>query len=118
MRIILHALNCSIAGHKQVLIKSVDADSVVLTVPFFLSLHIDELWVAYGVKTYYRYIPIHICSFKATYEQCKALSFFHAFTCYDIVLSFNTIGQNSAWDAYPHITSKFVSISKHSFKHS
>ena len=50
MGIILHALNCSIAGHKQVLIKSVDADSVVLVVPFFLSLHIDELWVAYGVK--------------------------------------------------------------------
>jgi hypothetical protein len=50
MGIILHALNCSIAGHKQVLIKSVDSDSVVLVVPFFLSLHIDELWVAYGVK--------------------------------------------------------------------
>ena len=46
-------------GCKKVTIRTVDTDVVVLAVASFSKIAPDELWVAFGVGSRFRYIAIH-----------------------------------------------------------
>ena len=46
-------------GCRNVIIRIVDTDVVVLAVSAFCKIAPDEMWVAFGVKPSFRYIAIH-----------------------------------------------------------
>ena len=44
---------------KKVVIRTVDTDVVVLAVDYFSNKNHDELWIAPGTGTRFRYMPVH-----------------------------------------------------------
>ena len=60
-RIFLHVAAAASCGHRQVIVRTIDSDVVVLAVSAFVSLDqdLDELWVVFGIQRRYRYIPVH-----------------------------------------------------------
>ena len=79
-RLFLHAAHCVRNGHRQLLIRSVDTDVVVIAISTFHMISPDELWIAFGMRKHYRLIPIHELTETLGEEKCKALPFFHSFT--------------------------------------
>ena len=51
-RIFLHVAAAASCGHRQVIVRTIDSDVVVLAVSAFVSLDqdLDELWVAFGLQ--------------------------------------------------------------------
>ena len=63
-------------------------------------MHIDELWVAFGVKKQYcRYIAIQTIANKLGRENSRALPFFHAIdiTGCDTMSFLSSVGKKIAW---------------------
>ena len=62
-------------------------------------MHIDELWVAFGVKKQYRYIAIPTIANKLGRENSRALPFFHAIdiTGCDTIYFLSSVGKKVAW---------------------
>ena len=58
-RIFIHVKHPSARGLKKVLIKTVDTDVVVLVIAYARKLELQELWIAFGVRNHFRYLPIH-----------------------------------------------------------
>ena len=58
-RIFLHCLDASKKGHNKIMIRTVDTDVVVLAISTFQELALEELWVAFGTRNNFRYLPIH-----------------------------------------------------------
>lgn len=58
-RTFLHMFDCGQTGYWMVLVKSVDTDFVVLWIALFQELPVDELWIAFGVKKHYCFIPAY-----------------------------------------------------------
>ena len=57
-RLLLHAADCAKHGHKNITIWTVDIDVLVIAVVFEL-LVMDQLWIAFGMRKQFRYIPVH-----------------------------------------------------------
>jgi hypothetical protein len=55
-RMILHAAEMVKAGHRRILIRTVDTDVVILAIAFYYQLSCDELWIAFGTGKHLRYI--------------------------------------------------------------
>ena len=56
-RIFLHVAAATLAGHRNIIVRSCDSDVVVLSVATFVRLEangIEELWVAFGVRRHFR----------------------------------------------------------------
>ena len=112
-RLIFHAKHCGKVGLKKVLIRSVDTDVVVLAVAFFEKLMLDELWIAFGVRKHYRYIPIHKICAELGSKKSNTLPMFHALSGCDTVSFFNGKGKRSAWEAwelYASVTDAFSEL--------
>ena len=60
-RLFLHMAATTVAGYRRVLVRTSDSDVVVLVVSTFVALgqQLDEHWIAFGMRTHYRYIPVH-----------------------------------------------------------
>lgn len=60
-RIFLHVAAATVAGHRQVIVRSSDSDVVVLAIATFVELgqKIDELWIAFGAGRHFRYSSFH-----------------------------------------------------------
>ncbi len=113
-RLLIHAKHCADQGHQNVLIRTVDTDVVVLAISTFHLLSLSELWIAFGTKAAYRYIPIHEIARSLDWERAQGLRFFHALTGCDSCSSFNTIGKLTAWNiwkSFPAVTNAFVRMS-------
>jgi hypothetical protein len=113
-RLFLHAVHTANQGHHSVTIRSVDTDVLVLAIAAFQFLSLHELWVAFGVKDKFRYIPAHSIARSIGDQKARALPFFHAFTGCDTVSSFSHKGKKTAWEtwmAFPHVTEAFVTLS-------
>ncbi len=70
----------------------------------------DEMWVAFGVKSSFRYIAIHEMVASMNLTQCLTLPVFHAFTGCDTVSFFAGRGKKTAWvtwRSFPEVTSAF-----------
>ncbi len=65
--------------------RTVDTDVVVLAIAMF---NPDELWLAFGTASNFRYIPIHEVVGDMDPMTCAALPVFHAFTGCDTVYTF------------------------------
>ena len=71
---------------------TVDTDVVVLAIAMIYQINPDELWLAFGTKAHFRYIPIHEVINEMDPIVCKTLPAFHAFTECDTVSAFGGRG--------------------------
>ena len=90
IRLIFHALHCA----AEFLI-----DLWILTLPFrWPHSMFDELLIAFGVKTHYRYIAVHTIANKLGRDKSRALPYFHALTGCETTSSFSNVGKKTAGD--------------------
>ena len=76
----------------------------------FSKTALDELWVACGVGTNFRYIAVH--EMVATMNPTKSLTVpvLHEFTGSDTVSSFAVRGKKTAWEtlkSFPEVNDAF-----------
>lgn len=98
-RIILHCVHAAIKVRKKIIVRSVDTDVVVLVIANYHKLAVDELWIAFGSGSSFRYLPVHLYASAMGQEKARALPIFHAITGCDTVSSFYGRGKKSAWEA-------------------
>ena len=113
-RIIIHAFDAANKGSKNITIRTVDTDVVVLAVTYFNRLHTDTLWIAFGTGKNFHYIPVHDIVSSLGITKSESLLGFHAFTGCDTVSSFYGKGKKSFWDVwtvFPEATEAFKAIS-------
>lgn len=106
-RLMVHALDASMSGHRRVKIRSNDTDVVVLAVSVVNSLPLDELWVTYGSGMNVRNIPVHVVATSLGQDKASSLPMFHALTGCDTVSFFRGRGKKTAWDVwnvFPELT--------------
>ena len=60
-------------GHRKLCIRTVDTNVVVLAITMFNQINPDELWLAFGTKVHFRYIPIHEVNNEMDLIVCKTL---------------------------------------------
>ena len=101
-RMFVHLEDAVRQGFTKALIRTVDTDVVVLAVTAAqrLKTSLSELWVAFGVGKYFRYLPAHEIARKLGPERCIALPMFHAVTGCDTVSYFNGRGKMTAWNTW------------------
>ena len=81
----IHAGDAACKGHRKLCIRTVDTDVAVLAIAILNQINVDELWLAFGTKAHFRYIPIHDVVNEINPVVCKSLLFFHVFTGCDTV---------------------------------
>ena len=84
-RMLLHAADAA-KTLKHVMIRTVDTDVVVLAVAFLEQLHLDTLWIAFGVGKNFHYIAAHDIAVALGTKRSSALPVFHALTGCDNVI--------------------------------
>jgi hypothetical protein len=112
-RMLLHCHHAAEQGAKQIALRTVDTDVVVLAVSSFPDLNIDKLWIIFGVGKNVRVIPVHEIAASLGIDRTKSLPVFHAFTGCDTVSSFGGRGKKTAWDvwiSYPNVTKAFMRL--------
>ena len=85
-RIFLHLKHISQAGHRKVMIRTVDTDIVVIAIALYDGFDLDELWIEFGTGINQRWLPIHEYSLNLGKEVCDALPVWFAFTGCDFGL--------------------------------
>ena len=95
-RIFVHVDHATKCGHKNIVIRTVDSDVVVLGVYAARVLDI-HLWIAFGTGKSFRYLAAHKISNALGEGRTKALPFFHALTGCDTASFFFMHGKKSAW---------------------
>jgi len=111
-RMLLHAADAA-KTLKHVMIRTVDTDVVVLAVAFFEQLHLDTLWIAFGVGKNFHYIAAHDIAVALGTKRSSALPVFHALTGCDTVSSFCGRGKSTSfdtWTSYPAVTDAFLHL--------
>ena len=115
-RLLIHVADAVNGGHESIMVRTVDADVVVLAISVIPSLNINELWVAFGSGRHLRYIPTHLIALSLGPEKSKSLPLFHAYTGCDTVSYFANRGKKTAWDVwktYDSVTEAFQSVMLH-----
>ncbi|KAK2173829.1 hypothetical protein NP493_848g03083 [Ridgeia piscesae] len=75
--------------------------------------NITELWIAFGARKNFRYLPAHEMANALGLDSCVSLSMFLAFTGCDTVSCFGSRGKRAAWDmwnAYDEVTPAFCAL--------
>ena len=111
-RLFIHAGDAARKGHRKLCIRTVDTDVAVLVIAMFNQIDLDELWLAFGTKAHFRYIPIHDVN-EINPVVCKSLLFFHAFTGCDTVSAFGGRGKKTAWNTwkvFPDVNKAFEDL--------
>ena len=108
-RLLLHVVDAVQKGSKKVVIRTVDTDVVVVAASSFSKINPDELWVAVGTGSRFRYIAIHELVAAMNSRQCSTLPVFHATTGCDTVSSFAGRGKKTTWETwkvFPEVTQR------------
>ena len=90
--------------------RTVDTDIVILAISMFNEINLEELWLAFGTGSNFRYIPIREVVVNMDPRICATLPIFHAFTGCDTVSSFCGRGKKTAWNTwkvYPEVIKAF-----------
>ena len=77
-------------------LRTLDTDVVVLAITMFNHLNADELWIAFGTKSLFRYVLIHEIVAGVDPRVCTSLLIFHALTGCDTVSAFGGRGKRTA----------------------
>ena len=91
----LHVSYCVSKGYRSVCVGTVDNDLLLLAIYIYQKLKtcMDELWLTFGTKNNFSYIPAHEISKSLGPEKTDILPLFHAFTGCDAVSSFHGKGK-------------------------
>ncbi|KAL8590645.1 hypothetical protein ACOMHN_011080 [Nucella lapillus] len=112
-RILLHLAHAAKQGHTTAFVRTVDSDVIVLTIRFFESLGLSELWVGFGTGKNYRDIPVHTIYSDLGPSKSLALPLFHSLTGCDTTSQFLGCGKETAWAAWtsiPDLTDTLVAL--------
>lgn len=113
-RMLLHANHASKTGHEHVTIRSADTDVLILSVHFFKDLNLQCLWVATGIGSSFRYLPVHEICNTISPTMTSGLLFYHAFSGCDSVFSFANVGKKTSFtvaNAHSEIWNTFSELS-------
>ena len=97
-RLMIHALDASLRGHRRIKIRTNDTDVIVLSV--VSTLPVDEFWITYGSGKNVQHMPVHVVASSLGPSKSSALPMFHALTGSDTVSFFRNHGKKSAWDVW------------------
>jgi hypothetical protein len=114
-RILLHLAHAVQQGHTTAYVRTVDSDVVVLTVRFFDTLGLSELWVGFGTGKKYCDIPVHVLHSNLGPSKSLALPLFHSLTGCDTTSQFLGCGKKTAWAAWtslPDLTDTLVALTE------
>ena len=106
--LLVHVLNACSFGHRRILIKTNDADVVVLSVSVAENPPADGIWISYGTGKHLRHLAAHEIAKKTEQQISKGLIvvpwhywlWWHCF-------HFGGKGKKTAWDVwnvYPALT--------------
>ena len=84
-RVFFHASDAVNKGYRKLSVRTVDTDIVILAIFMFNEIKLEELWLAFGTGSNFRYIPIHEVVVSMDPRVCTTLPMFHAFTGCDTV---------------------------------
>ena len=102
---LLHAADAVQKGYRKRCLRTVDTDVVVLAIAMFHQINPDELWLAFGTASNFRYIPCDMDSIT-----CAAL---HAFTGCDTLSASGGRDKKRAWSTWqviPEVTESFENL--------
>ena len=71
-------------------------DVMVIAIAMSNQINPDELWLAFGTGSNFRYIPIHEAVSRMDPRKIAVLPVFHAFTGCDTVSSFSGRGKKTS----------------------
>lgn len=106
-RLMIHALDASLRGHRRIKIRTNDTDVIVLALSVVSTLPVDEFWITYGSGKDVQHMPAHVVASSLGPSKASALPMFHALTGSDTVSFFLNPGKKSAWDVwnvFPELT--------------
>jgi len=83
-RVFFHASDAVNKGYRKLSVRTVDTDIVILAIFMFNEIKLEELWLAFGTGSNFRYIPIQVVV-SMDPRVCTTLPMFHAFTGCDTV---------------------------------
>ena len=113
-RLLLHVADAVQGECRKVCVRTVDTDVVVLAITHFDRIKPDELWVALGAGSHFRYIPVHELAASMDQRMCATLHVFHAFTGCDTVSSFGGEARRQP-GTHGRVTPKLLKHSKTSY---
>ena len=109
-RLFLHASDGVRKGYKKLSLRTVDTDIVILAISTYSEINPDELWLAFGTGSNFRYIPKHEVVANMDPRICANFPMFHAFTACDTVSAFCGRAKKTAWNTwkvYPEVSKAF-----------
>ena len=121
-RIALHVQHALAKGCKQVFVRTVDTDVLIIFIGLFhdmiASCPSAAIWIGLGMGKYVQYISVNsTCAFLGP-ETSRALPMFHSFTGCDTTSCFFGKGKKSAWEAwksFPDVTEAFTFLENHPY---
>ena len=118
-RIVLHLYNAMKSGARNIVVRTVDSDVLVVFVGLFSHFHSDtNIWVAFGTGKFFRYYHINTINQVLVSVRSKDLLFFHSFTGSDTTSQFLGKGKKNSmgcWKAYPEATTAFMNVTEQPF---
>lgn len=119
-RIVLHVYDAIKSGSRNILVRTVDTDVIVILVDLFSNFDpACNIWVAFGTGKFFRYYHVNKVWQALGSERAEAMPFFHSLTGCDTTSQFRGKGKKSAWDAwssYQEATAAFRSVIEQPFQ--
>ena len=111
-RLFLHIQDITRNGLKNIMIRTVDTDVLILAISLYQSLDTESLWVDFGSGKNRSIIPIHDIVLDPV--KRKGLRFFFSFTGCDQVSFFAHVSKQTAWkiwQVFPEANETFAKLS-------
>lgn len=105
--LMIHAADLVYDWLKEILIRTVDTDVVVIVVGCFQMLQTNSIWITIAAGKHFRYIPVHGIVNSLGPLKSRLLSLLHPFTGCDTTSTFAGIIKKPAWNtliAFPEVT--------------
>ena len=77
--LLLHLSDAVKAGYKKMCDRTVDADVVIMAIAHYNNIKPDELWMAFGIGSHYRYIHVPVHQLTTSLDSRMCSIFLHAF---------------------------------------
>jgi hypothetical protein len=117
-RIVVHLIDAAKHGHKNIVVKTVDTDVIVILVGLFSQIVDDhpllQINVEFGVGKDLKVISVNKLYEFLGHDRSNSLPFFHAFSGSDSTSGFRGKGKKTIfkiWKSFPEATQKFLEIS-------
>ena len=72
-RLMIHALDASLRGHRRIKIRTNDTDVIVLALSVVSTLPVDEFWITYGSGKDVQHMPAHVVASSLGPSKASAL---------------------------------------------